>query len=640
MRYLLIVGLALLIVRPAAAIDPESKTPYDLRLVVRTGDHPALTSHFRAEVTKAVTSALQAALGTLGTVEAVDLNTLPADKHDALLRLVAERGLESLDGVTAAYGPKTHFVFVDFADNKYEIRTRQHDGSTGFVTPFVRRTVHGDRGFVGRLAGLAVAQDFGIVGTFDPTGPDVAVVLKAGESGPLDAWVKKGDVFAVVQVREARRTGRPPTKTKDGKDPPPAAVGSRLDGVLLHVIDGPRNGVCTCKLHNRYKALPPKDAVTLGYRCVKLGTGEGPLRLQLTDANGAIFNGNTLQPRSGAEDFPDPASRDRGEMLFADGVFTSRERFNQIAFVLVRSGDSPVARIPVEVYPDQIAVRRVSLNNRTESPVVAAAGDLLDRVRNARVIQARAFDELAELQKKEKSKALEYGQAAHDALTKEAEALKADLARLKERYKEDAPPGLFDPSETDLKALEVKSRDLRSHLTRLQDAVRIEKDPATAAARKAIEGLKLEADTARGKADYEEAIAKYEELLRLPSLDALTKDEVARVVDILKKEWEPKDGDHVLARRFVYDVWANLSKPTEIQNALPEARKAVAKCKAVGDKVTLTKMHLTGPVVLQRLGDALDMGELEDEDKRVFQKLIDDLQVLLTELAKELGQDK
>jgi hypothetical protein len=40
-------------------------------------------------------------------------------------------------------------------------------------------------------------------------------------------------------------------------------------------------------------------------------------------------------------------------MTFADGVFTSKERFQNVAFVLVRNGDTPVARIPVEIYPDQ-----------------------------------------------------------------------------------------------------------------------------------------------------------------------------------------------------------------------------------------------------------------------------------------------
>jgi len=58
------------------------------------------------------------------------------------------------------------------------------------------------------------------------------------------------------------------------------------------------------------------------------------------------------------------------------------------------------------------------------------------------------------LQVKEKPKALEHGQAAADSLLKEAEALRAELERLRERYKADAAPGLFDPAEADLKTLD------------------------------------------------------------------------------------------------------------------------------------------------------------------------------------------
>src|SRR5688572_7372880 len=105
MRHLFPLALALGLASPAAAIDPELRAPYRLRVAVRTGDHAALTKHFRAEVTKAVTSALQAALGPIGSVEAVDLNETPADKLDPVLRIVAERGLEALDGVSAAVGP-------------------------------------------------------------------------------------------------------------------------------------------------------------------------------------------------------------------------------------------------------------------------------------------------------------------------------------------------------------------------------------------------------------------------------------------------------------------------------------------------------------------------------------------------------
>ena len=224
MRRLLPFAAALVVAAPAAAapLDPETKVAYQLRVVVRTGDHPTLTRHFRTEVLKGVASAMQSALGPTGAVESVDLNATAPDHRDPLLALVAEKGLEALDGVSAATGPKTHFVFVDFADGKYEVRTRQHDGSTGFVTPFVRKQAHGDRGFVARLAGLAVAQDFGVVGTFDPSGPQVAVALKAGELGPLDAFVKKGDVFAAVQVREARRAVAPKARPKGKEKEAPA----------------------------------------------------------------------------------------------------------------------------------------------------------------------------------------------------------------------------------------------------------------------------------------------------------------------------------------------------------------------------------------------------------------------------------
>jgi hypothetical protein len=651
MRRLFPFGLALVLTAPVAAagLDPESKSGYHLRVVVRTGDHPTLTAHFRAEVLKGVTSALQAALGPCGSVEGIDLNSKPADQREPLWTLVEEKGLEALDGVTAATGPKTHFVFVDFADGKYEIRTRQHDGSTGFVTPFVRKQVHGDRGFVARLAGLAVAQDFAVVGTFDPSGPQVSVVLKGGELGPLDQFVKKGDVFAVMQVREARRAVAPKArpKGKERETPPaaPAMTGTRVDGLLLNVIDTPRNGLCVCKVYNRYRGLPPRDGLTVGYRCVKLGTGEGVLRLQLTDAGGTPFRADTLQPRAGATDFPDPMSpRDREEMRYADGVFTSKERFQNIAFVLVRNGDNPVARLPVEIYPDQVAVRRVNLNPAAEpTPFQSAAADLLDRIRSARVIQARCFEEVATLQKKEKPKALEYGKEAQAALEKEADVLRADLDRARDRYKADAPAGTFDPCEADLKALEAKTRELRGHLTKLKDVIRIENDPAAAALHKQIESALLEAATAAAAFDIGQAIAKYEEALKLADKEPAARAEIEQALTNLRTAWEPKDDQHRAARKFVYEVWAKLEKPSDVRDALPEARRAVAKCKAVSDKFTLGKMYAVAPQIVERYKEALIRmrdAATEDEDRQAllqYVKVSRDLEELLNDLGKEVG---
>ena len=59
-----------------------------------------------------------------------------------------------------------------------------------------------------------------------------------------------------------------PKARPKGKEPAaPALTGTRVDGLLLHVVDPPHNGVCTCRLYNRYRVLPQRDGLTAGVRC-------------------------------------------------------------------------------------------------------------------------------------------------------------------------------------------------------------------------------------------------------------------------------------------------------------------------------------------------------------------------------------
>jgi hypothetical protein len=333
-------------------------------------------------------------------------------------------------------------------------------------------------------------------------------------------------------------------------------------------------------------------------------------------------------------------------MRYADGVYTSKEKFRNVAFVLVRKGDTPVARIPVEIYPDQVAVRKVDPNPANEpTPVQSAAADLLDRIRSARVIQARCFEEVATLQKKEKPKALEYGEQAATSLDKEFDVLRGDLERAKQRYKADAPAGIFDPCEADLRALDAKTRELRTHLVKLKDVIRIENDPAAAALHKQIESVLLEAATAAASPAYDidQAIAKYEEALKLAATEPAAKAEIERALSDLRTAWEIKDPQHSSARKFVYEKWTKLEKPSEVRDALPEARAALAKCKAVGDKLTLGKMYAAAPQLVERYKEALTRlyeSAMEDEDRQAlaqYAKVSRDLEELLTELGKAVG---
>ena len=284
------------------------------------------------------------------------------------------------------------------------------------------------------------------------------------------------------------------------------------------------------------------------------------------------------------------------------------------------------------------------MNPATEpAPFQSAAADLLDRVRSARVIQARCFEEVATLQKKEKPRALEYGKEALAALEKEADVLRADLDRARGRFKADAPAGTFDPCEADLKALEAKTRELRGHLTRLKDVIRIENDPAAAALHKQIEAALLEAATAAAAFDIDQAIARYEEALKLAEKEPAAKAEIEQALTNLRTAWEPKDDQHRAARKFVYGVWAKLEKPPDVRDALPEARRAVAKCKAVGDRFTLGKMYAVAPQIVEKYKEALLRmrdAATEEEDRQAllqYVKVSRDLEDLLNDLGKEVG---
>ena len=351
--------------------------------------------------------------------------------------------------------------------------------------------------------------------------------------------------------------------------------------------------------------------------------------------------------RVGETDFPTDNSREREEMVPADGGFVSKQPRKNLAFVLVTSNESPVARIPLELFAGHTAVRKVNLDPSAEARNDAAdrARDMLDRIRSARVMTARVFDELTELQKKEKPKALEYGEAARTSLEKEAGALRSDLTRLKERLGKDAPAGTFDAGETDLRALIGKTQELQNHLTRLKEVIRIENDPAAQAKRKGIEGLLLDAKLAMQKADFDQAIAKYEEAIKLSADEPAAKEELEKALAQLNKDWAVRDADHAAARKFVYEVWTRWEKPAEMREGLAEAKRAIAKCMAVNDKMTLLKFYVTGPQALERFYEnvtKLTDAATEDEDKaalKVYPMIGEEYQKLLAEAGKVLGVD-
>jgi hypothetical protein len=263
------IAIALLLLAAAASpvraqLDPEVNTPYRLRVVLHFADNRSLTKVFKEQVERELHDGLQAAYGDLCNVEVV--------REHPRLNEVVSQGLQALDNWKEVSDVKTHFVLIDFADGQYEIQARQHDGLTGQASPVVRRQLERDRQFVSRTAALLIGPDFGLVGTITDKGDSqtVKVTLKGSGLGvPLDRWVKKDEVFALVAVGPGSGGLR--------------AV--RVPWALLQVQQEPANGVCTCRLFHRHPDPLGGGAGLLGHRCLLIGTTEAPLRIRLVRAN-------------------------------------------------------------------------------------------------------------------------------------------------------------------------------------------------------------------------------------------------------------------------------------------------------------------------------------------------------------------
>ncbi len=268
--------------KSTAALDAEVKKPYQLTVVLHFAEHRLLKKVFRDRVEREVHDGLQAALGDLAEVKVVT-------EHPKLAE-VLEKGLRSLDSWNDRTPIKTHFVLIDFSGVDYEIQARQYDGLTGTATPVVRREKMQDREFVARTAVLLIERDFGITATFQtwPKGKKpqkVQLEFKGGGlDAPLNRWVQKGDVFAVVAI---------PTGNGSGRVVPDA---------IVQIETTPAEGAATCDGNLFWRREPPRGSSVAGFRCVKLGAMKGPLLLRLVQVKpdgspGELLSSPTLLVR-------------------------------------------------------------------------------------------------------------------------------------------------------------------------------------------------------------------------------------------------------------------------------------------------------------------------------------------------------
>lgn len=595
-----------------AQLDAEADKPYHLQLVLSFAERRVFTSVFRENVERELRDSLQTAFGDLVRVTAV--------REHPLLEEAWSKGLRpTLDGVRLVSDTKTHFVLIDSHNGLYEIQARQHDGATGLASPEVRRAHTGDRLLVARTAALMVAQDFGAIGTLPavtspiPQGQRLTVTLKGGRLGSgVERLVKKDEIFLVAQM----------TQTAAG------LRSALVPGAVLQVTEEPREGACVCQLYFRYTPALPAGTGVVGFRCLKVATGEGRLRLRVVrddnrrESLGALSV--ALSQHFGDRDPAETQTTSQNELL------QSRQVYRHLAFARVFKDNVPLTvRFPVPLLGDLPQTCPVGVR-----PEAERRGALETRLRNwgrrwydtwlVYGTLVAEFNKASETAPETAVKTSRNGlaQMRSDLLSLDSElrAIRADVGKVKL----DLTPELAE-GEQRMAELRTRYETLAKLVSELEEALVKQNDPRI----KEWQTMLQRARVLEAELEFDEALALYERVLKdAPNVQKDLREHVAK----LKSAWALKDDEHRAARVFIYQTWAKLKGAAQIKDRLPDAWRFFEVCRGNGDQFTLRKLLRVGKDLVAQLAKENDTlrPDANDDDRRAAE--------IIVETSGELGK--
>jgi hypothetical protein len=393
-----------------AQLDPEPKTPYLWLIVLKTQPHPLLSPTFREQLKRDLEASLQPALGSLGAVEVVDLADTPRDRWDPLWQQFEDKGFAALEAPRDLNVAKTHFLKLEYRDGLYLLEARQHDGFTGLSSgyaglgaPVIRKQSVRAPEMVGRTAGLMLDRDFGLDGTVEPilgNVKEVKVIVRGSQLGPVDRFVKVGDVFAVSDVFRTNRKAPEPVRTATGKiiAPPPGSVpppglSARLRTLsLLKVNEVGADGTLRCESLGR--AFQAGQGGVAGFRCTKLGTIDGPLTVRLVSKDGGSSKtAGLVSVRATDRGFDVPEDA-RDTLGFKDGLVRSGRSLSNVACITVTLGPTQKKRFPVPILSTDPVNLPVEVDPQAEEQATfeRTAMAVISRAADARNAQTICFE--------------------------------------------------------------------------------------------------------------------------------------------------------------------------------------------------------------------------------------------------------
>jgi hypothetical protein len=629
LSFLPVIGLLLFLSSPAqASLDPETKKPYQLQIVLQIASNRAFTPLFQEQLQRDVQDQLKIFFGALAHIEVT--------RAHPLLRDIETKGLDpALESWESLSEATTHFVLLDYVAGTYRIQSRFHDGMTGQAGALTQRTQTNDRTAVASTVARLIESSFSPVGTVTAVGKkimlrlkggtvvgleDVTLKLKGGALGvPMDRWVQRGYVFAVSQLIE--QSGR--------------QRAARVEWALLEVIEL-NAGVCRCRFWHRYaQDVLSEGQGTLGYRAIRLPTTKAALKVQVLDDT-------TLQPLDGVGvrvQLYDETAEPMEPKMNRDGVATISGSFTHLAWVQVLFDKNAVAQFPVALIEGRTVVARVKAQPDRESlvPLEARRDVWLRRVYDeVRMSSERALELSGELNRSLEV-ALESGRKSLPLLQAELKYLNRERDEISRLAKEKNLSYDLREGEQQIDELRRRVKDLQAIVQRLE---RIIKEAAGSEKALGLHKLLERAGLFEKEAEFHQAIRLYEQVVRASPDQAKVKAHL----DQLKQAWTDKGERHKKARKFVYETWPTLDV-ADLQKNLATAKDALAACREAGDKLTpqkLLRVNATHTANLNKQLDSLKRRDSEDnrDQAKTLVQLSEGLLRLHNEAATFVGPRK
>ena len=587
-----------------AALDPETKKPYQLQIVLHVAANRVFTPLFQEQLQRDLSNQLKLVFGDLARIDVV--------RAHPLLREIETNGLDqALEGWDELSEHATHFVLLDYAAGTYRIQARFHDGMTGQPGPFTQRTQTNDRAAVAAKIAHLVETSFSPVGTVTSVGKEVTLRLKGGDLGvPLDRWVQPGQVFAVSRI------------TKEGT----RTRAQRLEWALLEVLDAPLAGVCRCRYWHRYQEDALREtAGTLGYRALRLPTTEGPVKVQLLD-------NTTLQPlRDVRVRVLKPGGGKPVELLTnRDGLALTREPFAHLAMVQVLSGQAVRAQFPVALIEGRTVVARVKIqaDNESLAPLEVRRDAWLRRVYdNVRMSSERTLDLSLQLNQS-LGAALDSGRKLLPLLDEELKYLESEQDDIKQLAKEKKLAFQFREGEQQIKALRKQAKELHAFVERVEAVQKETGDEKSLGLFKLLEHARLH----ERQAEFGLAIRLYEQVLQASPDQA----KIRAHLEKLKLAWAPTSKEHAAAQNIINKTWPTI-EVGELPEKLEQANEAYwPNARAADDRLTPQKLLRVNIVHMANLKNQLETLKRKDsEDNRNRAKTLVQISEALLRLHSE-----